>query len=104
MTPKVFYRITDNWVEMTIRFITGEHGARDVKDAMARRILDEFDRAGIGIASSTYDIVGWPPITMAPATVAAVIDRITDTDRGGHRRREDHGGGGGDGAHLTTAR
>lgn len=64
IAPKVFYRITDNWLELTVRFLAGTHGVRDVKDAMSRYVVDEFDRAGIGIASATYDIVGFPPIEL----------------------------------------
>ena len=60
--PSVFYRITDNWLELAVRFIAPTHGARDLKDAMSRDILHEFDRFGIGIASATYDIVGLPTI------------------------------------------
>jgi len=63
-TPKVFYRITDNWLELTVRFMVRDHGIRDLKDAMARDILDGLDGAGIGIASATYDIVGFPSIRL----------------------------------------
>ena len=62
LSPKVYYRITDNWLELTVRFVVQEHGVRDIKDAMSRDILTAFDKAGIGIASATYDIVGFPPI------------------------------------------
>ncbi len=60
--PRVFYRITDNWLELTIRFIVGEHHVRDVKDAISREMIDGLDAAGIGIASATYDIVGFPKL------------------------------------------
>jgi small-conductance mechanosensitive channel len=60
--PKVFYRITDNWLELSIRFIVSEHKVRDVKNDISRDILEGFDAEGIGIASATYDIVGFPPI------------------------------------------
>ena len=60
--PKVFYRITDNWLELTVRFIVGEHKIRDVKDSISRDMLQGFDANGIGIASATYDIVGFPPL------------------------------------------
>ena len=60
--PKFYYRITDNWLELAVRFVVKEHGIRDMKDAMSRDILKGFDEAGIGIASATYDIVGLPPI------------------------------------------
>ncbi len=60
--PRVFYRITDNWLELTVRFIVSEHKVRDVKDAISREMLKGFDAEGIGIASATYDIVGFPPL------------------------------------------
>ena len=62
LSPKVYYRITDNWLELSVRFVVKEHGIRDMKDVMSRDILKAFDQAGIGIASATYDIVGFPPI------------------------------------------
>jgi small-conductance mechanosensitive channel len=61
-TPRVYYHLTDNWLELTVRFIVRDHGIRSVKDCINREILDEFDRAHIEIASSTYDIVGMPPL------------------------------------------
>jgi hypothetical protein len=58
----MFWRLTDNWVEMTIRFLVPDSGIRTIKSAMSRDILEEFDRAGIAIASGTYEVVGMPPI------------------------------------------
>jgi small-conductance mechanosensitive channel len=72
LTPKVFYRLTDNWLELTVRFIVPEHGIRDVKDAMSRAILNELTGAGIEIASATYDVVGFPPLRFAPDTIDAL--------------------------------
>lgn len=60
--PRVFYRLTDNWLELAVRFVVFDRGVREVKDAMSREILTAFDAAGIGIASATYDIVGLPPV------------------------------------------
>lgn len=62
MEPRVYLRITDNWVELSVRFITFDHDIRRLKDKMSRQILEELEKANIGIASSTYDIVGMPPI------------------------------------------
>ena len=62
LIPKVFYRITDNWLELTVRFIVHTHLIRGVKDSMSRHIMGKMDEAGIGIASATYDIVGLPPV------------------------------------------
>ncbi|MGH8111794.1 MAG: mechanosensitive ion channel family protein [Rhodanobacteraceae bacterium] len=60
--PRVFYRLTDNWLELAVRFVVADRGIREVKDAMSREIITAFDAAGIGIASATYDIVGLPPV------------------------------------------
>ena len=55
--PRVYYRITDNWLELTVRFVTETHGVRGVKDAIARHVMNGFDQAGIRIASSRIAVV-----------------------------------------------
>ena len=67
LEPRVFYRITDNWLELSVRFVAKEHGVRGLKDAMSREILDRLDAAGIGVASATYDIVGLPTVKVERA-------------------------------------
>lgn len=62
LEPRVYYRMTDNWVELAMRFVVPDRGIREVKDAMARDILAAFGEAKIAIASGTYDIVGFPPL------------------------------------------
>ena len=85
LKPRVYYRITDNWLELAVRFICPDHGIRDIKDAMSRDIIEALDDAGIGIASSTYDIVGLPPLEIRmPPTSAA-----RDDDGTAHRKHED---------------
>lgn len=66
--PRVYWRITDNWLELTVRFLAGDHGIRAMKDAMSREILAALDEAKIGVASGTYAIVEVPPIRIEPAT------------------------------------
>jgi small-conductance mechanosensitive channel len=60
--PRVYYKMTDNWVELALRFIVPDRGIREIKDAMYRDILQRMRDAGISVASGTYDIVGLPPI------------------------------------------
>ncbi len=67
MGPKVYYRMTDNWLELTVRFLTRDHGIREMKDAMSRDIIEALDEAGIGVASATFEIVGVPPLRFQPA-------------------------------------
>ena len=43
---RVYLRMTDNWLELTVRFIARDHGMRDLKDAMSRDILDGPGRRG----------------------------------------------------------
>ena len=62
--PQVYYRLTDNWLELTLRFVTEVRGVRDVKDAMSREILGELEAAGIGLASATFEIVGLPDLQL----------------------------------------
>jgi len=60
--PKVYYRLTDNWLELTVRFVVRDRGIRDVKDAMSRDLLRDLDAAGISIASATFEVVGLPSV------------------------------------------
>jgi small-conductance mechanosensitive channel len=60
--PRVYYRLTDNWLELTVRFVVKEHGIRETKDHISRDLLDGLDEAGIGIASATFEIVGLPKV------------------------------------------
>lgn len=60
--PRVYWKLTDNWLEMTVRFVVRDHGARRVKDAMSRDIIKGLKALGIGVASGTYAIVQAPPL------------------------------------------
>ena len=64
--PRVYWRMTDNWLELSLRFVARDHGMRDLKDAMAREILAAFDEARIEIASATVELVGAPPLRLLP--------------------------------------
>ena len=60
--PRVYWRLTDNWLELTVRFLAPDHGIRPIKDAMSRQILSGLNEAKIEIASGTYAIVQVPPL------------------------------------------
>lgn len=63
--PRVYWRLTDNWIEMSVRFVVPDHGARGIKDAISRDIINNLKAAGLGIASGTYQIVGVPKLQVA---------------------------------------
>jgi small-conductance mechanosensitive channel len=62
LEPRVYLRMTDNWVELSLRFLAPVHGVRTLKDAMTRDILSAFEDAKIQIASATFEIVGLPTV------------------------------------------
>jgi len=62
LEPRIYLRMTDNWLEFSLRFLAEARTVRGVKDAMTRDILAAFEGAKIGMASGTYEIVGVPPL------------------------------------------
>jgi small-conductance mechanosensitive channel len=60
--PHVYMRLTDNWVNFSLRFLIPIEGGRAIKDKMSRDLIDGLDVAKIGIASGTYEIVGMPKL------------------------------------------
>jgi small-conductance mechanosensitive channel len=62
LEPSVFVRLTDNWIELSLRFVVRTHGIREVKSKMSTDILAGLDAQGLSVASGTYDIVGLPPV------------------------------------------
>jgi small-conductance mechanosensitive channel len=68
LRPRVFVRLTDNWVELSLRFLVEVDRVRVVKDAMSREILAALEAHGIGIASTTFEIVGLPTLRVTRAS------------------------------------
>ncbi len=64
MAPQVTMKITDNWLEFTVRYIVGYRNRRFTRDLLFTRILEEIklypDR--ITIASATIALVETPSI------------------------------------------
>jgi hypothetical protein len=71
LEPCVYQRLTDNWLELTVRFVTRDHGVRAMKDSMTREILKGLKAAGIGVASATFEIVGLPRLRVDPSSWTA---------------------------------
>jgi len=59
--PRVFWRITEDWMELTVRFLGPDHGIRKTKDQMTREIIAGFEKAGILIAATRQEGVTLEP-------------------------------------------
>ena len=55
--PRVYLRVTDNWLELTVRFLAPDHDVRSLKDAITRDIVDGFAAANLEVGSTTISIV-----------------------------------------------
>lgn len=60
VAPRVYLRLTDNWIELTVRFMAREHGVREMKDSIGREVLLGMQQAGIPIASTTLQLIPAP--------------------------------------------
>lgn len=60
---KIFTQITDNWIDMRLRYVVDPRKRRTIKHAISERLLDAFNQEkDIEIASATFDIVGFPSV------------------------------------------
>ncbi len=61
--PTVFLRMTDNWIEITLRYVVDTRRRRPVQVALVRDIIEAFEATpDVSVASTTFDIVGMPPL------------------------------------------
>jgi small-conductance mechanosensitive channel len=68
MEPRVYMTITDNYVELALRFLSREPGVRLMKDALYRDILDGFRNAHIAFASTSTAIDVQSPVEVRVRT------------------------------------
>ena len=60
---KIYTKITDNWIDMRLRYVVDPRKRRLVRHLLNEKILEAFDQEkDIKIASVTLEIVGFPPI------------------------------------------
>jgi hypothetical protein len=50
VAPRVYFRLTDNWLELTVRSIARDQGIHELKYTMSRAVLGALDVARLGIA------------------------------------------------------
>jgi small-conductance mechanosensitive channel len=81
LEPQAFIRLTDSWVELSLRFLVKAWGIRPIKDAISRRILARYREEAITIASASFELANAQALLRA----ALVADRGDDRGDGtGH--------------------
>jgi len=61
--PTLYLAMTDNWIELTLRFLVDAQERRGVKDRLHRELLQNFQAdENIAVASTTIEIVGFPTL------------------------------------------
>ena len=81
VAPTVYYRLADNALEMTARFVVAEHGVRACKDAISRELLDALEGASIPIAGATLAINAFPTVRLERVRNEAATDDHATDDR-----------------------
>ncbi len=65
MNVDVFIRLTDNWIELTSRYVTPVRQRRIVRNRISQNILEYIEKSEtIKIASQTVEIVGFPEVSL----------------------------------------
>jgi small-conductance mechanosensitive channel len=61
--PLLYIRMTDNWIEMTLRYVVDPRERRTVAGQLHLDLLKSFEsEPDITVASATFEIVGFPPL------------------------------------------
>jgi small-conductance mechanosensitive channel len=60
LEPRVFVKLTDNWIKLGLIYPVGTESRRAFRSLVSQEILKEFRAAGIEMASQTMAIVRFP--------------------------------------------
>ena len=60
--PRVFWRLTEDWLELTVRFLAPDHGIRPIKDEISRDTLAGLEKAKIAIGATRQEAL--PPFEL----------------------------------------
>lgn len=64
--PSAYVRATDNWIELSLRYITPVEQRREIFSEIHAKLVEAFAKDdALNFSSATYDIVGFPPIRKA---------------------------------------
>src|SRR3954470_21968550 len=67
LDPRVYVRLTDNWIEVSVRFLSRPLAVRELKDRISRRLFSAFQEEGISIATTSMEVVGMAPVRLEGA-------------------------------------
>lgn len=64
--PTLSVKLTDNWVEFTLRFVVDYKKRRTTKNELSREILEVFQKTKgkVELASATFELVGLPNVSV----------------------------------------
>jgi small-conductance mechanosensitive channel len=66
VAPTAYVVMTDNWIELTLRYVVEARDRRRVKALLHEELLRHVQEApDISVASATFEIVGFPPLKRA---------------------------------------
>ena len=68
LEPRVYVRLTDNWIELSLRFLSRPLAVRELKDRISRRLFSALQEEGISIATTSMEVVGMAPVRLEGAT------------------------------------
>jgi len=64
VAPQLYLTMTDNWIEITLRYVVDARERRKVTAELHRELLEHFqDEPDVTVASATFEIVGFPPLS-----------------------------------------
>lgn len=63
--PHIFLEMTDNWIQVYVRYVTDARKRRRLHNTISRRILEKIEAdENLELASATHEIVGMPDINI----------------------------------------
>jgi small-conductance mechanosensitive channel len=75
LEPQSYLRLTDNWVELSLRFLVRAWGIRTAKDEITRTILARYREEGITIASASFELARMPEVRVRAESALPAGDR-----------------------------
>lgn len=73
--PTLYTVMTDNWIEIMLRYVVDPRKRRTVNGKLHRELLQRFEKErDVTVASMTVEIVGFPPLADARSVQQGAIE------------------------------